>query len=97
MPTYPAFVTMRFVPVEEPTTNSGAVPMAFALTERRPQGLVVPTPTNPVFEMLKNVLVAYAAVLEPTAKSVVALLLPDWPKTERSAYGEEEPIPVRPA
>ena len=45
MPVKPAFVTMRFVAVDEPTTNCGTlVKRPLPLTESKPQGEVVPTP-----------------------------------------------------
>lgn len=47
-PKRPALFTMRSVFVEEPITNSGAVPFAFGLMENRPQGVVEPIPVRSV-------------------------------------------------
>ena len=46
IPTYPPLVTMRWVVVEEPITNSGPVTPE-GLTESKPHGEVVPIPTLP--------------------------------------------------
>ena len=55
IPTYPAFVTMNFVAVDDPITNDGALPsVARGLIERRAHGVVLPIPTNPA---LVNVVV----------------------------------------
>ena len=47
IPTRPLLATMKFVAVEDPTTNWGVEPMALAFTERRPHGVVVETPSAP--------------------------------------------------
>src|SRR3989344_9039436 len=44
IPTTPVFVIIKFVCVDEPTTNEGPEPMLFGFTERRAQGEDVPTP-----------------------------------------------------
>ncbi len=43
MPTFPAFVTMKFVAVEEPMTKEGPV-MPFGFTESCAHGVEVPRP-----------------------------------------------------
>ena len=60
----------------------------------------VPPVMRPVFEMVKSVVVAKAAVEEEMAKRVVGTtVLPvvEAAKIERSAYGEEVPIPKVPS
>ena len=54
-------------------------------------------PTLPVFETLNSVLVAYAAVDDPMAKSVVGVpRLVEAAKRENSANGEVVPTPTLP-
>ena len=61
MPTRPAFVTMKFVAVEEPMTNwFSALPLV-GFTAKVANGLVVPIPTLPAFVIIKLV-----ALEEPT-------------------------------
>jgi hypothetical protein len=46
-PTFPLLSTMKFVFVDEPTTNCGAVPFVTSeFTESRAHGVDVPIPTN---------------------------------------------------
>ena len=47
IPTFPEFVTTKFVAVEEPMTKAGDVPRPFEFTERSPHGVVVPIPRKP--------------------------------------------------
>ena len=44
MPTFPPFVTIKFVAVVEPMTKEGPE-IPFGLTESCPHGVVVPTPS----------------------------------------------------
>src|SRR3989344_8364308 len=51
IPNKPPLVTIRFVAVEEPTTNEGPE-IPFGFTERSPQGEVVPIPILPPFNIV---------------------------------------------
>ena len=51
MPTFPPFVTMKLVAVDEPITKEGPE-MPFGFTERKPHGEEVPTPRKPVEVMV---------------------------------------------
>src|SRR3989338_3601304 len=52
IPTTPVFVIMKFVCVEEPTTNEGPEPMLFGFTERSAHGEVEPMPRRPILSNL---------------------------------------------
>ncbi len=52
--------------------------------------------TSPVFEMVKRVVVANVGLEEEIWKSVVVLKVEDATKSERTAVGEEVPIPTLP-
>ena len=47
IPIYPLFPIMKFVAVDEPTTNAGAVPIPFGFTERSPHADDDAIPTFP--------------------------------------------------
>jgi hypothetical protein len=99
-PTLPAFVTTKFVPVEDPIANAGAVPFAeVGLIENCAQGEVVPIPTKPML-LIENRVVVPAPLLDEAMlkrtrgleKAVVVVET----KIERPPYGVEVPMPTLP-
>jgi hypothetical protein len=68
IPTFPLFATMKFVAVDEPTTNFGApFTNSFPFTESNPHGEVVPMPIRPLLRIVNaaGLEVAYASVDVP--------------------------------
>ena len=91
IPTLPAFVTIKSVLVEEPTTNDGESPVLDALTESSPQGLEVPMPVKPAPVTVRNVV---ALEVEAIWKSGVVCVVVAC--TARLAKGVVVPSPKRP-
>ena len=82
--------------VEEPTANSARVLMPFGFTDKSAHGVVVPKPDSPVFATIKCVVVAKLAVVEDIEKRFKVFDGVDDANIERSANGEDVPIPTRP-
>ena len=87
IPTLPAFVTTKCVAVEEPTTNSGPVPMTLGLTERKPQGVVVPMLVLPVTERVPPVEMFAPMVLLAKTEALAAKSAPA--RRERVSFARE--------
>src|SRR3989344_4942651 len=102
MPTFPPFVTIKLVALDEPTTKLGAPPARpFGFTERSPHGVEEAMPTLP--SLLKNTFseVAPASVKvfnakfpEPSPCKIQFKLAPEL-STHKTA-GVSEPSVINP-
>lgn len=89
-PTLPALVITKSVFVDDPTTNSGPVPMPFGLRENCPHGVVVPmAKTGLAFAVTRN-----TSLLDDPMTKYGAV--PPGALTERRPYGDVVAIPTDP-
>src|SRR3989344_3058046 len=93
IPTFPLLSTIKFVAVEDPTTNLLLAAPATGFTAKVAHGEVVPTPTNPALLTINCVVVAKEATLESWKRGAVALFAP---ATSSFAKGVVVPIPTLP-